>query len=227
MKKKKTEDNRRLPGSTPLFRKMSKQMLVRISSPLLKSAFPRTTHSTKSSTKTLSKSLTSACPILKSQSQDTTNTLKMKKTSKVKTLVATATLTHAPLETEDCQTDQVVYKATVTEHDQTVNTYTGLTRNTFKKHYNGHNYTFNHRDAPNSTTLSTHLWKLMDMNRNYDLKWNILDRAPDFNPVTRKCRLCLKEIFYIMFQPEGATLNKRSELYSTCRHRLRLLLNNT
>ena len=109
----------------------------------------------------------------------------------------------------------------------TVNTYTGLTRNTFKKRYNGHRYTFNHRDVPNSTTLSTHLWKLTDMNKNYDMKWNILDRAPDFNPVTRKCRLCLKEIFYIMFQPEGATLNKRSELFSTCRHRLRLLLNNT
>ena len=115
----------------------------------------------------------------------------------------------------------------MTEHDQTVNSYTGLTRNSFKKRYNGHRYTFNHRDAPNSTTLSTHLWKLTDMNKNYDLKWNILDRAPDFNPVTRKCRLCLKEIFYIMFQPEGATLNKRSELFSTCRHRLRLLLNNT
>ena len=100
-----------------------------------------------------------------------------------------------PLETEDCQTDQVVYKATVTEHDQTVNTYTGLTRNTFKKRYNGDRYTFNHRDLPNSTKLSTHLLKLTEMNKNYDMKWNILDRAPDFNPVTRKCRLCLKEIF--------------------------------
>ena len=108
-----------------------------------------------------------------------------------------------PLETEDCQTDQVVYKATVTEHDQTVNTYTGLTRNTFKKRYNGHRYTFNHRDVPNSTTLSTHLWKLTDMNKNYDMKWNILDRAPDFNPVTRKCRLCLNEMFYIMLVLES------------------------
>ena len=132
-----------------------------------------------------------------------------------------------PLVTQNCQTDQVVYRATVTEEDQTLNTYTGLTRNTFKQRYNGHRYTFNHRNTPNSTTLSTHLWKLKDERNNYDIKWNIVDRAPDFNPTTRKCRLCLKEKYYIIFQPEGATLNNRSELFSTCRHRLRLLLNNT
>ena len=35
------------------------------------------------------------------------------------------------------------------------------------------------------------------------------------------------EKFYILFRPEGATLNKRSELFSTCRHRLSQLLENT
>ena len=43
--------------------------------------------------------------------------------------------------------------AKVTDEDNKVNTYTGLTRNTFKKRFNGHTYTFNHRDAP-STTLN-------------------------------------------------------------------------
>ena len=132
-----------------------------------------------------------------------------------------------PLLTKNCKTDQVVYRATVTERDQTVNTYTGLTRNPFKKRFNGHQYSFNHRDAPNKTTLSTHVWKLKDKGENYDMAWEIVDRAPDFNPTNRKCRLCLKEKFYIIFQPDGATLNSRSELFSTCRHRLRLLLNNT
>ena len=56
-------------------------------------------------------------------------------------------------------------------------------------------------DTPSTTKMcqtqsnQTHLRKLKDLNKNYDMKWNILDRAPDFNPVTRKCRLCLKEIF--------------------------------
>ena len=73
-----------------------------------------------------------------------------------------------PLVTQNCKTDQVVYRATVTEEDQTLNTYTGLTRNTFKQRYNGHRYTFSHRNTPNSTTLSTHLWKLKDERNNYD-----------------------------------------------------------
>ena len=120
----------------------------------------------------------------------------------------------------------MIYKATVTDEDNNVSTYTGLTRNSFKSRYNGHKYTFSHRDA-SSTTLSTHLWKLKDKNKQYNVNWKLIDRAPDFNPITRKCRLCLKEKFYIIFQPEGASLNTRSELYSTCRHRLRLLLRNT
>ena len=131
-----------------------------------------------------------------------------------------------PLETQNCQTNQVIYRATVTDEDNKVNTYTGLTRNTFKKRFNGHTYTFNHRDAP-STTLSSHVWNLKDQNKNFEINWKLVDRATDFNPTTRKCRLCLKEKFYIIFQPEGASLNKRSELFSACRHRLRLLLENT
>ena len=132
-----------------------------------------------------------------------------------------------PLESENCQTDNVIYRATVTEENQNVNTYTGLTRNTFKKRFNGHTYTFNHRNGPNSTTLSSHVWRLKDERTNYDMSWKLVDRAPDFNPTTRKCRLCLKEKYHIIFQPDGATLNNRSELFSTCRHRLRLLLTNT
>ena len=131
-----------------------------------------------------------------------------------------------PLETQNCQTNQVIYRATVTDEDNKVNTYTGLTRNTFKKRFNGHTHTFNHRDAP-STTLSSHVWRLKDQNKNFEINWKLVDRATDFNPTTRKCRLCLKEKFYIIFQPEGASLNKRSELFSACRHRLRLLLENT
>ena len=72
-----------------------------------------------------------------------------------------------------------------------------------------------------------HVWDLKQRDQNYEIKWSIVDRASDFNPTTRKCRLCLKEKFYIIFQPEGATLNRRSELFTTYRHRLRLTLANT
>ena len=53
------------------------------------------------------------------------------------------------------------------------------------------------------------------------------DRTKVFNPINKRCGLCTKEKFYIIFKPEGATLNQRSELFSTCRHRLRKLLTDT
>ena len=36
--------------------------------------------------------------------------------------------------------------------------------------------------------------------------------------------LCLKEKFYIIFNPAGASLNQRTELFSVCRHRQDMLL---
>ena len=79
----------------------------------------------------------------------------------------------------------------------------------------------------NPTTLSTHVWDLKERNKNFDLSWSIIDRAKNFNPATRKCNLCIKEKYYIIFHHQGATLNERSELYSTYRHRLKQTLANT
>ena len=126
----------------------------------------------------------------------------------------------------NCLVDKVIYKATVTTNNS-VDTYTGLTGNTFKARHGGHKTSFNSRRYYKSTTLSKHIWKLKDENQPYNIDWSITDRAPVFNPATRSCRLCLKEKYYIMFFPTAATLNDRDEFFSTCRHRLRLLLSNT
>ena len=103
---------------------------------------------------------------------------------------------------------------------------TGLTGNTFKERYYGHTSSFRHRDEEHSTTLSSHIWKLEDEGKQFRINWKIIDRGKKFNPSNRKCNLCLKEKFHIIFQPSGASLNKRSELFSTCRHRWQQLLEN-
>ena len=123
--------------------------------------------------------------------------------------------------------ESVVYRATVIQDNSKVDTYTGLTCNKFKDRFYGHRSTFENRDHPNPTTLSTHVWDLKDNDQNFETKWEIVEKAKDFDPPTRKCRLCLKEKYYILYHPTGATLNERTELYSTCRHRLRLTLANT
>jgi len=98
---------------------------------------------------------------------------------------------------------------------------------TFKTRYYGHSRSFREKESEHSTTLSTHIWKLKNKNKNFNVRWEVVARANDFNPISRKCQLCLKEKYYILFHQGGATLNKRSELFSTCRHRLRRLLSNT
>ena len=119
-----------------------------------------------------------------------------------------------------CLVSGVVYRATVEDNNNNSSTYTGLTSNTFKKRYYAHRSTFENEDHENPTTLSSHIWDLKNKNKNYNIKWSIIDRAKNFNPATKKCRLCLKEKYYIIFQPDVATLNQRSELFSLCRHRL-------
>ena len=127
-----------------------------------------------------------------------------------------------------CQQKNVVYKGSITTDDDGESEYyTGLTGQTFKKRYGGHKTSFNNRKYWNSSTMSIHIWKLKRENRTFTTSWSFMDKATTFNPTTRKCRLCLKEKWYIMFKPETATLNKRSEFYTTCRHRLTGLLANS
>ena len=53
------------------------------------------------------------------------------------------------------------------------------------------------------------------------ITWSIICRTPTYNPVTKSCRLCLMETFLIMFEPSSATLNVKSEFFSSCLHRKR------
>ena len=105
----------------------------------------------------------------------------------------------------------------------TLHTYTGLTCNTFKERWDKHNFTFTHEDAEH-TTLSSFIHELKERGTNYSMKWEIVEKARPFNPISGICALCTREKFLIIFSPQGASLNKRSELFSTCRHKKRLLL---
>ena len=126
-----------------------------------------------------------------------------------------------------CQTKSVVYQATVIREDNnTSETYTGLTSRRFKDRYYEHTADMADKDRK-GTSLSNHIWKLKSGAIPYSLSWKILNRCNSFNPSTKTCNLCLKEKYLIVFRPEGATLNDRSEMFATCRHRLKTLLGNS
>ena len=126
-----------------------------------------------------------------------------------------------------CLTEGVVYQATVERTDNSsTETYTGLTSRRFKDRFYEHNADMRDQRR-DGTGLSHHIWKLKGSNIPHKVKWKIISRCPPFNPSTKTCKLCLTEKYHIIFKPEGATLNDRSEIFATCRHRLKKLLGNS
>lgn len=123
-----------------------------------------------------------------------------------------------------CLSEGVIYGATVKETiSGKTETYTGLSEPSFKSRFNGHTSTFRHEDS-NHTTLSKHIWVLKNNNISHTVDWRIIARSQAFNPSNGQCRLCNKEKYFIMFKPEGATLNARSEFFSSCRHKAKHLM---
>ena len=119
-----------------------------------------------------------------------------------------------------CRQDGVVYEACVQERvSGRKETYTGLTGRRFRDRWKEHERNFEKPNQRNETSLSLHVWELKDRGIDYDISWKILERAKTFNPATKKCNLCTREKYFIMYVEKCSTLNKRSEVFNTCRHR--------
>ena len=123
-----------------------------------------------------------------------------------------------------CNAKNVVYRAHVTWQNNTRGeTYTGVTKN-FKIRYGAHKGSFTHEGQKKSSTLSRFIWDNLKGPNNlhklpYSIKWDYIKRGNLFNPLTGVCRLCNWEKFFILFRPEGASLNQRSEFFSHCKHK--------
>ena len=79
-------------------------------------------------------------------------------------------------------TTSVIYQATVTRHDNmNLDTYIGLTCNSFKSRYSGHSSSFMNKKKRNGTTLSEHIWGLKEKNVMYSIMWKILSRVKPYH----------------------------------------------
>ena len=124
-----------------------------------------------------------------------------------------------------CLATELVYQADVTASDNSIKRYIGLTAPTFKSRLANHNKSFNHRRYEHDTKLSVYIWQLKDRGVTYEIKWKIVKLSRAYSPVTQTCRLCFDEKLLILKNSKDPTfLNKRDELFSKCRHRLRHLL---
>ena len=122
-----------------------------------------------------------------------------------------------------CQKQNIIYQAEV-KSDNVTETYIGLTSTTFKSRFNNHKSSFNNEGKKLSTELSKYIWSLKESNREFTVTWKIVCHARPYNSITKKCNLCTTEKYFIICKPEMASLNKRSELISKCRHQNKYLL---
>ena len=117
-----------------------------------------------------------------------------------------------------CNTNGVIYQATVTTDNGGLETYVGLAKN-FKKRYGKHKSTILDQSADGQTRLSTHYWNEKNLGNNPKVSWKFLEtNIPTFNPVSKQCKLCIREKFYIVLRPSLASLNSRQEIFAHCRH---------
>ena len=116
----------------------------------------------------------------------------------------------------------MVYEAIVKDDTGGINNYIGLTEGTLKNRYTAHKSSFNLPQKATSTTLSGHIWKLKNSNISYTISWKIICSAASYNPISGRCILCLKEKQAILYR--GSSLNSRSEIASSCRHKKKFSL---
>ena len=84
-----------------------------------------------------------------------------------------------------------------------------------------HKTNFKHSAQRVKTTLAEYVWELKDQQVDYNIKLTTMARARA-SPSSKMCRLCLMEKAKIILR--GSILNKRTEFFSSCRHKEGLLL---
>ena len=124
----------------------------------------------------------------------------------------------------NCLMESVIYKATVTANN-IARHYFGLTEGHFKDRWDKHRTDFKHAKYRSSTDLSEYIWSLKDKEKQYTIKWEIVESLPKFKPTNTFCLLCITEKKYILFADPKSIINTRDEFVTKCRHQNKFRLN--
>ena len=115
-----------------------------------------------------------------------------------------------------CNQKNVIYKATTPEPDS--HFYVGVTED-FKHRWQVHKQSFKNEELKKATTLSSFVWE-KGLGLEPNIQWQIIDRAPTYQPGQKACQLCLTEKLHILEQAKKKNcLNQRSEICLICRHK--------
>ena len=59
---------------------------------------------------------------------------------------------------------------------------------------------------------------------NTNITWSILERAGSYLNTSKRCNVCLAEVFHSRFADKHPSLNERTEMVSACRHHRKFLV---
>ena len=124
----------------------------------------------------------------------------------------------------NCLSRNTIYLGKVTSDlpDYGENKYAGLSEPVMKKRLGNHNLSFRDRTYA-KCEIAKEVWRINDRGGNYNIEWEIVGHAASYNPITKKCHLCLSEMLYINENVDNL-LNTRKELVQKCRHRNKFAL---
>ena len=93
-----------------------------------------------------------------------------------------------------CQSQEIIYKCTVSTSINPDKVYLGITEGDFKNRYHKRTKSFRNKRYTNDTSLSKYIWEIKEKHQgNPSLKWSIVKRIPAYSNITKKCLLCLHE----------------------------------
>ena len=102
--------------------------------------------------------------------------------------------------------------------------YKGICSTTWKDRFGNHKKSFNHEKYESETALSGEIWKIKRAGGQYSIKWSKEAIRKSYSPEAGCCALCAHEKLIIALYPGKNLINKRNEIISMCRHRLKYKL---
>ena len=135
--------------------------------------------------------------------------------------------TTCPLKGE-CLSENTLYAGTISSNlpNYSRKEYAGISAPPWKFRSSNHKLSFNKREYA-KCEIAKEVWKIKDQGGDFNIEWRIIGHAPAYNPVVKKCNLCIAEKVYIAENMENDLINlinKRGELISQCMHRKKYAL---
>lgn len=102
--------------------------------------------------------------------------------------------------------------------------YKGICSTEWKSRFGNHKKSFNNETYEKDSELSKEVWRIKRKGGNFSIKWSKDGNYSSYKPETKKCSLCANEKLAIARYEGNNLLNRRNEIISRCRHRLKYKL---